>query len=1038
MKRIQLNAIAPFISSFKEETGNDYFDFALELLNKALEGMEVKIVSRDEYNVVIEVNDKDNPIDTARFYDFLYEQLGIADHEGAFLSIYNYNPSFSFSSLSFGKGGLGNDLDKANKIREELNNVIIGQRHAVDVLINGYIKNQTFVSENNTKPAQTYLFCGPASSGKTSICEEFARISNMPVISFNTPDYVNGRQIGRLFSFVNKNPRGIIIFNEFEDFDGEFFPLVFNMLYTGKYSGVDFSKTIVFFTTTGGKKIYLDSGLSNFSSFSTEEIIRSLKEEYTKSGNPRYNPYLLDMLAKENVAMLNALDYYSIHQIIAAHIEKHAKNFTNKTGIFVDANYDELARFVLYCNPEETNLNVLKKNSENVLDEQVAYLAKNVEPNSGHTFLSIVKNIHIALPKKKKDEQVKKLFDVEPLDVLVVVDKDSGEFIKTLKVDNVNFVFARGKNEVLNKIKNGIDVVVLDPLYSIRGKTSVLDLEDVDSLGNDIFDTLIKYYHQLPLYLLSIKEYQIPQTAYQTLLLKGAKDVIYLEREHPETFISVLSKAIVNWDLLVDIKLLRKERLRLECNPVQQLVENKSGTTDVKVTLDNLVLSRGMSTDLDDEYGLRNVGGFNDVVGNSIAKEVLLKYGRYLSNPHKYLQEGLSVPKGLLIRSGWHNLGKSTLINALSKEVGCKLIKLDVKKTLMESSSIDQIADRFKEAFKKARRNAPAILHVTDINLAITLGDNAVNSTLLPLLRNEIAYSINDVAHPILLIAEANCDAPLTLALKDLGLRFILLEIPTVAEKEEFIRRYFDKHHIENISAQAIHSFAVRCFYEDYVQLNNILDFAVQYAQGKDLTDKILADSLDVHSYGDVSIREHDDETILATSYHEMGHYLTMRLFGQKSPFVTVVPRGYYNGYTSVEFKDNYEKTNKQYFLNDICCSLAGRAAEVVSCGETNGINSGISGDIKNATQTALLMITKCAMGEDNLAFIPDNDISSKNPLIYNEVNRILKEQYARALRLLELNRKSLDILAKALFEKKSIIGAECEELVPDSELVYE
>ncbi len=1038
MKRIQLNAIAPFISSFKEETGNDFFDFALDILNKALEGMEVKIVSRDEYNVVIEVNDKDNPIDTARFYDFLYEQLGIADHEGAFLSIYNYNPTFSFTSLGFGKGVLGNDLDKANKIREELNKVIIGQRHVVDVLINGYVKNQTFVSENSTKPAQTYLFCGPASSGKTSICEEFARISNMPVISFNAPDYVNGRQIGRLFSFVNKNPRGIIIFNEFEDFDGEFYPLVFNMLYTGKYSGVDFSKTIVFFTTTGGKKIYLDSGLSNFSSFSTEEIIRSLKEEYAKSGNPRYNPYLLDMLAKENVAMLNALDYYSIHQIIAAHIEKHAKNFTNKTGIFVDANYDELARFVLYCNPEETNLNVLKKYSENVLDEQVSYLAKNVDPESGHTFLSIVKNIHIGLVSKKKDEKVKKLFDVEPLDVLVVADKDSSEFIKTLKVDNVNFVFARSKNEVLTKIKNGIDVVVLDPLYSIRGKTSVLDLEDVDSLGNDIFDTLNKYYHQLPLYLLSIKEYQVPQTAYQTLLLKGAKDVIYLEREHPETFISVLSKAIVNWDLHVDIKFLRKERLRLECNPIQQLVQNKSGTTDVKVTLDNFVLSRVLSSDLDDDYELRNINGFDDVVGNSIAKEVLMKYGRYLSNPHKFVQEGFAIPKGILLRSYYHNLGKTSLVKALAKEVGCNLVKLSGKKVIMECSNTDQIADRFKEAFKKARRNAPAILHIEEINYLITPGESAANIALLPLLRNEIDYSLGDVAHPILLVAECTPEAPVAKALKGLGLRFILLEEPTVADKVVYIKKYFAKHHIEKISETVINNFAARCYFADYLELNNILDFAIHFAQGKELTDKLLTDSLDLYKSGDVSAKKSTEETIMNTSYHEMGHYLLHRLFGKKPPFVTIVARGNYGGYTLSEISDINEDYTKQYILNRICVSFGGRAAEVIHAGEEKGINVGISSDIESASNNALYMVTCVGMGSESLAVMPNFEKAMDNPVIFNEVNKILKEQYDRAIRLLTLNLKNLDKLSQALYDKQSLIGDECEEIVPDSELVYE
>lgn len=1038
MKRIQINAIAQFQSAYKEGTGVDFFDFALDVLNKALEGMSVKVASRDEYNVVIEVEDKDNPINTEKLYDFLMEQLGINSHEGAFLSIYNYNPSISFTSFGFGRSGLGSNLDKANNIRNQLNEVVIGQRHVIDILINGYIKTQTFVSETNTKPLQTYLFCGPASSGKTLICEEFARLTGMPAISFHAPDYLNQRTIGRLFSFVNKNPRGIVIFNEFEEFDGEFGPLIFNIFYTGKYNGVDFSNMIFFFTTTGGKKIYLDSGLTNFSNFTAEEIIRALKSDVNDNGNLRYNPYLLDILGKENVAMLNDLDYYSIHQVLAAHFKKHAENFTSKTAITVQADYAEIARFVLYSNPQESNLNVLKKRVESVLDEQVAYLAKNVDPNSKQSLLSVVKNIHIALPKKQKDEHVKRLFEIEHLDVLVVADKETSDYIKTLKVDNVNFVFARGKNDVLNKVKDGIDVIVLDPLYNIKGKTDVLDIEDVDSVGNDIFNTLVSYYHHLPLYLLSDHANNIPQSAYQTLLLKGAKDVIYLDKESPSNFVEVLGQAIVNWDICVDIKYLRKENLKLESNATQKLVQNKAGTLDAEVTLDNLALTRVLSSELDEDYILRNFNSFSDVIGNPIVKDVMSKYGRYLSNPHKYIQEGYAVPKGLLLYSRWHNLGKTCLVKALSKETGSNLVKFSCKKALMESASPDQVVVKLKEAFKKARRNAPAILHIDDINLVITPNDTPLSTNLISLLRNEIEYSLGDITHPILIVAEAYIDCPIPAILKDLGLRFLYLETPTVADRVEYIRRYFDKHHIEHVSDNVLNNFAARCYNKDYVELKNILDFAIHYAQGKELTDQLLTDSLDLYNQGDVSVRQYSKEVTLATSYHEMGHYLMHRLFGSKPTFVTIIARGDYGGYTLSEINDELKDYSKQYFLNDICVSFAGRAAEVIHGGGDKGINNGIGGDIKHATSIAIYMVTKAAMGENTLAFIDDEDITSKNPLIYDEVNRILKSQYERAIRLLQINEKNLSKLALALFEKKSLIGSECEEIVPDSDLILE
>ena len=1038
MKRIQLNVIAPFDNEFTEHTGEHFIDFAIKVLQKALEGKSIKFAERDQYNALIELNDNDNPIPVGDLYDFLYDQLGIKDHEGAFLSIYNYNPGFDFSSLSFGGGAKQIDLDKANQIRDQLNEMVIGQRHVIDKLINGYINSRCFVNDESIKPAQTYLFCGPACSGKTMVAEAYAKLLGKPSISFNSPDYLNERQIGRLFGFINQNPSGIIIFNEFENFVGEFVPLIFNVYLTGRYNGVDFKNTTIFFTTTGGSSIYLDGGLVSFASLSNEEIISSLRNERTDDGALKYNYYFLDILAKENVAMFNVLDYFSIHQIIAKHLEKHATNFTNKTGVYIKADYGELARFAMYSNVEEHNLNSLKAFAENILNEQVNYLAKNIEPKSGHSYLSLVKNIEISLPKKNLNHKVAELLKIEPLDVLVVADNESLDFIKEIKIDNANYVIAHGKNDALAKMKEGIDVVVIDPTHSVRANASAIDVEDYNSVGNDIFNDLIKYYHQVPIYLLSKKEKDLPLSAYQTLLLKGAKDVVVLDKEHPEFFAITMIKALANADLEFDIKLLKREQLKLECNPVQKLVKNKAGTYDARVVLDNLSLVKTFNGEYDEEeFELRNINGFDDVIGYKIAKETLKKYGRYLSHPNQYLQEGLLVPKGIILYSpGYHNLGKTALVKALSKETGSTIIKVNGKKALVESNGLDQLVAKIRDAFKKARRNAPAIVHITDINIVLTPADNPYNDRIYSLLRNEIEYAASDTSHPILFIGECSCDYAITDKLKELGLRFIMLEIPTLKDKEEFIKRYLSKHHIEGISAETVKSFAARCYYDDYKELSNQLDFAVHYAQGQELTDKILSESLDVYTQGDISNRVRDTRSELATAYHEMGHYLAMRLFGQKPPFVTIVARGYYLGYTAFAVDDIITDKNKMSYLNDICVDFAGRAAEVVAFGEEAGINSGISGDIRNATYRAKLMITKCAMGEDNLAFISDYDLTSENSLIYNEINKILREQYARAIEILTKNRKNLDKLSKALFEKKSIIGADLEKLVPDKDLI--
>ena len=212
----------------------------------------------------------------------------------------------------------------------------------------------------------------------------------------------------------------------------------------------------------------------------------------------------------------------------------------------------------------------------------------------------------------------------------------------------------------------------------------------------------------------------------------------------------------------------------------------------------------------------------------------------------------------------------------------------------------------------------------------------------------------------------------------------------------------------------------------------------MNYAQDKPLTDELLSESLDVYNQGDLSAYQPDDDYRLSTAYHEMGHYLLMRLFGTKPVFVTIVPRGNYGGYTQDETYRISYSSSKQEFLNRICVSFGGRAAEVVFNGEEKGVNTGIGSDIRSATMVARRMVMYFAMGNKTKARYMDFEIEANSAIIYEQVNEILDQEYERAIRLLTLNRKNLDKLALALYEKNSIIGDELEELVSDQDLLHE
>ena len=259
-----------------------------------------------------------------------------------------------------------------------------------------------------------------------------------------------------------------------------------------------------------------------------------------------------------------------------------------------------------------------------------------------------------------------------------------------------------------------------------------------------------------------------------------------------------------------------------------------------------------------------------------------------------------------------------------------------------------------------------------------------------------------------------------------------------VEDVEEFVRRVFERKNITTISKKGLHNFAHRCMRYNYRLILDVIDFCIAQAKGQPLNDEILADGVDLYAQGDESkFREVTEQERLQVSYHEMGHYLLMRLFGDKPIFVTVIARGDYGGYTMPG--KLFGPRSKKEYLDDICVSFGGRAAEVLLVGEDEGINAGVYGDIQMATQSAYIMVAMVAMGE-TLSFYNQVEAmgTESNLRIHEQIDKILKEQYERSLRLLELNRANLDLLAKALNEKGFMMGEDIEELLPDDKLIRE
>ena len=191
--------------------------------------------------------------------------------------------------------------------------------------------------------------------------------------------------------------------------------------------------------------------------------------------------------------------------------------------------------------------------------------------------------------------------------------------------------------------------------------------------------------------------------------------------------------------------------------------------------------------------------------------------------------------------------------------------------------------------------------------------------------------------------------------------------------------------------------------------------------------------------------RLQSDEDKKLTAFHEAGHAVVAANLPHMDPVhrVSIVARGLALGFTMIPPKIDRSHMTKTRLLEMIISFMGGRAAEKMACNE---MTVGASSDLEKATHLAYEMVTQYGMsklGHINLNFdeasggwVPGYFKPRIGPsdqmatAVDKEVNRILKEAFKKAWRILKENRADLDKVAQVLIENETIDGEEFKELI--------
>ncbi|HVF62472.1 MAG TPA: ATP-dependent zinc metalloprotease FtsH [Casimicrobiaceae bacterium] len=432
---------------------------------------------------------------------------------------------------------------------------------------------------------------------------------------------------------------------------------------------------------------------------------------------------------------------------------------------------------------------------------------------------------------------------------------------------------------------------------------------------------------------------------------------------------------------------------------------------------------------------------FDDVAGIDEAENELVEIVDFLKDPAKYSRLGGSAPKGVLL-VGAPGTGKTLLARAVAGEAGVPFFSMSAAEFVEMIVGVG--AARVRDLFKQAREHAPAIIFIDELDsigrargqFAIG-GSSEQEQTLNQILTEMDGFSGRE---GIIVLAATNQPDVLDKALLRPGRfdRRVVVNLPDKRGREAILNVHTRKVPLaKDVDLAVLASTTPGLSGADLKNLVNEAALLAARREQNDVRQKDFHDALEKIVLGPerpLILTDEDKERI---AYHESGHAILGLVVPGADPVhrVTIVPRGMALGVTYQRPQTDRYNYPEAYLRAKIIGMLGGRAAEEIVYGtKTTGAES----DIEQATNLARNMVTRWGMsdavGMVQLAprqnaylggaqgFGGDKPFSEATArLVDSEVQRIIGECRADAIRLLNEHRQALDDLVAALLKQETL-----------------
>ena len=441
---------------------------------------------------------------------------------------------------------------------------------------------------------------------------------------------------------------------------------------------------------------------------------------------------------------------------------------------------------------------------------------------------------------------------------------------------------------------------------------------------------------------------------------------------------------------------------------------------------------------------------FKDVAGNENAKEDLDEVVDFLKHPAKFRSVGAKIPKGVLL-VGPPGTGKTMIARAVAGEAKAPFYSISGSEFVEMFVGVG--ASRVRDLFNKAKKNAPCIIFVDEIDAVgrrrgsgMGGGHDEREQTL-----NQILVEMDgfEQGQNVIVLAATNRADVLDPALLRPGRfdRRVNIILPDRKDREAILKIHFkDKPLHRDVDIEALAGKTAGSSGADLANIVNESAIKAARRNSKKLHNQDVVEAFEKVAIGPARKNSFmSDKEKELTAYHEAGHAIVGHVLPESDMVhkVTIVSRGHAGGVTWFLPPDDKSYHSVLEFKDVLARMLGGRMAEKVFYG-SDSVTTGAGSDLQKATELARDMIMNQGMGGDDLRHqvFHTNDGLMFDKMMHeklysdataqridNEINKLITEAAHRAEVVIKANKHQIEKLKEELLKKETVEADEVLEI---------